>query len=155
MTKLKTIGAALLALALLCVGVLFGAESLRTEAPQSTVRQADSLIIEAADAIVPSAEAADSCSPTTSGKYALRTLNYGPSTDATYQSGPACKLTVCVPKGYMASKIGPPTCGDAANPNCGLPLWILSYTVQTGNTPAGTPTCDAYWNSASRWAPPA
>ena len=138
MTRIKRMAGALLALALLCVAVLFGAYT-----PQ------------AADVITPKAEAADSCSPSTSGKYALRTLNYGPSTDATYQSGPSCKLSVCVPKGYMASKVGPPTCGDAANPNCGFPLWILGYTVQTGNTPAGTPACDAYWNSSGRWAPPA
>ncbi len=138
MSQMKRIMGAMLALAMLSLAVMFGAAKP-----------------EASESIVDTAEAADSCDPSTKGKYALRTLNNGNTTEPAYQSGPACKLSVCVTKGYMASKLGPPGCSDAANPLCGFPAWILGYTVQTGNTPAGTPTCDPYWNSTSRWAAPA
>lgn len=137
MTRIKQTLLALVALASLSAAVMVGAHSPET-----------------ADVIVPDAEAYDSCSPSTSGKYALRIMNTGNTSEPAYQSGPSCKLTICVPRQRVASKVGPPACSDAANPLCGFPAWILGYEVQSSSAPAGTPTCDAYWNNATRWAEP-
>lgn len=113
----------------------------------------DSALLEA---IEPTAEAADGCSPATKGKYVVRHAGSFGSIPSDYQSGAACKLSVCVNKGYIAYKIATGSTDPACmfHGTC-FPSWMIAYTVDDVSAPAGTPACDAYWNSASRFNPPA
>lgn len=110
----------------------------------------------AAVGVTHKAKAYDGCSSNTYGRYAHRTLLLG-VVPAAYDSGATCKITVCVNTDKVASKLGP-TC-DGANPSCaanGFVSWAIGYeileaTAPPSEAPINFPTCDTYWNTASRW----